>query len=113
MLKSSKTAYNNVKSDTVLKTFNIVICKDKESDGYWATCLELHGCNTQGDTIEEIVENMKNEAIPLCLEDCHEIKTVTAEEISEYMTKENPFNLEYSEYKVTGVKTVNLGVINA
>ena len=51
----------------MLKNFNIVIYKAEEG-GYWATCPALHGCNTQGDTIEEIKENMK-EAISLCLED--------------------------------------------
>jgi predicted RNase H-like HicB family nuclease len=51
----------------MLKTFNIVIYKAEEG-GYWATCPALHGCNTQGETIEEIKENMK-EAILLCLED--------------------------------------------
>ena len=49
------------------KTFNIVIYEAEEG-GYWATCPALRGCNTQGDTIEEIRENMR-EAISLCLED--------------------------------------------
>jgi predicted RNase H-like HicB family nuclease len=50
------------------KKFNILIFKDHEIGGYWATCPALKGCNTQGETIEEIKENMK-EAIALCLED--------------------------------------------
>ena len=109
MLKSPKTAYNNIRGDYDMPiTIHVVICKDKETDGYWATCLELYGCNTQGDTVEEIVENMRNEAIPLCLYDSYEIKAFTAEEISRYMTKENPFNLEYSDYKVVAVKEISL-----
>ncbi|MDR3121570.1 MAG: type II toxin-antitoxin system HicB family antitoxin [Clostridiales bacterium] len=48
-------------------TFRIVIFKDKETDSYWATCPVLQGCNTCGDTIEEVRANMK-EAIMLCLE---------------------------------------------
>jgi Uncharacterized conserved protein len=52
----------------MLKTFNIVIYFDEETKLYWATCPALHGCNTQGGTIEEIKENMK-ETISLCLED--------------------------------------------
>ena len=51
----------------MVKTFKIVIFKAEEG-GYWATCPILEGCNTQGETIEEIKENMK-EAIALCLED--------------------------------------------
>ena len=30
----------------------------KSSDGYWAECIELEGCSTQGDTKEELRENM-------------------------------------------------------
>ena len=50
----------------MLKTFNIIIRFDEETKLYWATCPELEGCNTQGETIEEIRENMR-EAISLCL----------------------------------------------
>jgi len=52
----------------MLKTFNIVIRFDEETRLYWATCPELEGCNTQGETIEETKENIK-EAIALCLKD--------------------------------------------
>lgn len=31
----------------------------KEAEGFWAECLELEGCITQGDSMEELVENMK------------------------------------------------------
>ena len=60
----------------MLKTFNIVIYFDEETKLYWATCPELKGCNTQGETIEEIKENMR-EAIPLCLEDCEPETVIT------------------------------------
>ena len=70
MVKKSKIEYNNSRDDdTMLKTFNIIIHFDDETKLYWATCPELKGCNTQGETVEEIKENMK-EAISLCLEDC-------------------------------------------
>jgi predicted RNase H-like HicB family nuclease len=49
------------------KTFNILIYKDGETGTYWGTCPALEGCNTQGDTVEEVKENMA-EAISLCLE---------------------------------------------
>ena len=52
----------------MVKSFNIIIHYDEETNLYWATCPELKGCNTQGETVEEIKENMK-EAILLCLED--------------------------------------------
>lgn len=46
--------------------FSGVIEKDK--DGYFAFCPELQGCYTQGDTYEEVVENLKD-AIRLHVED--------------------------------------------
>ncbi|MCD4819115.1 MAG: type II toxin-antitoxin system HicB family antitoxin [Candidatus Cloacimonetes bacterium] len=30
----------------------------KEDDGFWSECLELEGCNTQADTLEELKNNM-------------------------------------------------------
>jgi antitoxin HicB len=40
----------------------------KEEDGFWAECVELKGCVTQGDTMEELIENM-NEALNLYLDE--------------------------------------------
>lgn len=44
---------------------NIIIGKDK--NGYFAFCPELKGCHTQGDPLEEVLENIK-EAIELYVE---------------------------------------------
>jgi antitoxin HicB len=38
----------------------------KSKDGYWAQCLELKGCRTQGETLEELKVNM-NDALNLYL----------------------------------------------
>jgi predicted RNase H-like HicB family nuclease len=38
--------------------FSVVIEKDQE--GYYAFCPELQGCCTQGDTYEEILDNIKD-----------------------------------------------------
>ncbi|MBP7735403.1 MAG: type II toxin-antitoxin system HicB family antitoxin [Spirochaetes bacterium] len=38
----------------------------KEDAGYWASCVELKGCNTQADTIDQLNCNMK-EALNLFL----------------------------------------------
>lgn len=46
--------------------FSVVI--EKDSDGYFAICPELQGCYTQGDTYEEVSENIKD-AIRLHIED--------------------------------------------
>lgn len=40
----------------------------KEKTGYWAQCLELEGCITQGNTLHELQENME-EALNLYVEE--------------------------------------------
>jgi len=59
---------------------NVIIEKDEY--GYYAYCPELEGCQTQGDTLEEILCNIK-EAIELYLETLskNEIKTFLSKEI--------------------------------
>lgn len=46
--------------------FSVVIEKDR--DGFFAFCPELQGCYTQGDTYEEVSDNIKD-AIRLHVED--------------------------------------------
>jgi len=46
--------------------FAVVVEKDKQ--GYFAYCPELQGCYTQGETFEQVVENIKD-AIKLHVED--------------------------------------------
>ncbi len=46
--------------------FSVIIEKDK--DGYFAFCPELQGCYTQGNTYEDVLENIKD-AIKLHVED--------------------------------------------
>lgn len=38
----------------------------KEGNGFWAQCLELPGCVTQGDSLEKLFANMQ-EALSLFL----------------------------------------------
>ncbi|MBI4297254.1 MAG: type II toxin-antitoxin system HicB family antitoxin [Chloroflexi bacterium] len=45
-----------------------VILEPDEAGGYVVTCPSLPGCYSQGDTVEEALDNIK-EAILLCLED--------------------------------------------
>jgi len=58
---------------------NIVIEKDEY--GYYAFCPEMKGCHSQGDSIDDVLINIK-EAIELYLE------TMTDDEISECLSKE-------------------------
>jgi predicted RNase H-like HicB family nuclease len=48
--------------------FKVLLEPDEEAGGYVVSCPALPGCYTQGNTIEEALENIK-EAIQLCRED--------------------------------------------
>jgi len=58
---------------------SIIIEKDKY--GYYAFCPELKGCHSQGDSLDEVLENIK-EAIQLYLE------TLSPEEKDLLLSKE-------------------------
>ncbi|MGC1119801.1 MAG: type II toxin-antitoxin system HicB family antitoxin [Candidatus Methanofastidiosia archaeon] len=47
--------------------YNVII-EPEEHGGYVVTCPSLQGCYSQGETIEEALENIR-EAILLCIED--------------------------------------------
>lgn len=59
---------------------NVVI--EKDAHGYYAYCPELEGCQSQGDTLDEVLANVK-EATELYLETLteEERKTCTSKEI--------------------------------
>lgn len=38
--------------------FNVIL--HRENNGYWAEVPALKGCFSQGDTLEEVTENVKN-----------------------------------------------------
>lgn len=58
---------------------NVIIEKDEH--GYYAYCPELEGCQTQGDSLDEILDNIK-EAVALYIE------TLSKDEIT---SPDNPF----------------------
>lgn len=51
-----------------MKRYNFPIIIEQDEDGYFALCPTLQGCYTQGNTYEEVVENMKD-AIKIHVED--------------------------------------------
>ena len=71
------------------KRFSVVIMED-ESGGYVAIVPELPGCHTQGETLDELMRNVK-EAIELYLE------TLSEEEKEELLST-----------KVVGLQTIEL-----
>ena len=48
------------------KVFHVII-EENEDGGYIGKVLELRGCLSQGDTLDELMKNIK-EAIELCME---------------------------------------------
>lgn len=48
-----------------------VLIREGESGKYIAECTSIAGCYSQGDTVEQARENIR-EAIELCLEDMRE-----------------------------------------
>jgi predicted RNase H-like HicB family nuclease len=62
-------------------SYKISVVIEKEEYGYYAYCPELEGCQTQGDSLEEVMSNIK-EASELYLE------TLTEEEKRELLSKE-------------------------
>ncbi|PIY32412.1 MAG: type II toxin-antitoxin system HicB family antitoxin [Candidatus Infernicultor aquiphilus] len=43
-----------------MKTYRFSVVVEKDEEGYFAFCPELQGCYTQGDTYEEVLENIKD-----------------------------------------------------
>jgi len=59
--------------------FKVVVEEEEEVGGYVISCPDIPGCCSQGDTIEEALENIK-EAIQACLE------SLAEDEIKPYLT---------------------------
>jgi predicted RNase H-like HicB family nuclease len=51
-----------------MKNYRFSIAIEKDEDGYFAFCPELQGCYAQGETYEEVLENIKD-VIRLHVED--------------------------------------------
>ena len=62
-----------------MQKISVVIEKDRH--GYYAYCPELKGCQSQGDTFDEVLANIR-EAAELYLE------TLDAEEQANYLSDE-------------------------
>jgi predicted RNase H-like HicB family nuclease len=59
----------------------VSIVIEKDEHGYYAYSPELEGCQTQGDSLEETIENVR-EAVALYLE------TLSSDEVRELLSKE-------------------------
>jgi predicted RNase H-like HicB family nuclease len=43
-----------------MQRYRISVVIEKDADGYFAFCPELQGCYTQGDSYEEVLENIRD-----------------------------------------------------
>lgn len=64
-----------------MMSYKVSVVIEEDENGYYAYCPELEGCQSQGDSIEEIIANMR-EAIGLYLE------TLSGEERKALLSKE-------------------------
>jgi predicted RNase H-like HicB family nuclease len=75
--KTSKMAMDRVYMVNVLKRrFKVILHPDLENGGYWIECPELPGCSSQGDSVEEALD-MVRDAIKGHLEVEEELKKET------------------------------------
>ena len=51
-----------------MKNYRFSVVIERDGEGYFAFCPELQGCYTQGETYEEVLENVRD-AIRLHVED--------------------------------------------
>ncbi len=52
----------------VIMTYKFSVIIERDDNGYFALCPELQGCYTQGESYEEVIENIQD-AIRLHIED--------------------------------------------
>lgn len=59
--KTSKMAMDRVYMVNVSKRrFKVILHPDLEDGGYWVECPELHGCSSQGDSVEEALDMIRD-----------------------------------------------------
>jgi predicted RNase H-like HicB family nuclease len=58
--------HRNIK-EIIVMAYKVNIIIEKDEDGYYAYCPGLEGCQSQGDSLEEVKANIK-EAVELYLE---------------------------------------------
>lgn len=51
---------DEINEDKQMQRYRISAVSEKDADGYFAFCHELQGCYTQGDSYEEVLENIRD-----------------------------------------------------
>ena len=62
-------------------SYKVSVIIERDEHGYYAYCPELEGCQTQGDSLEEVLDNIR-EAAELYLE------TMSEDEIKACLSRE-------------------------
>ncbi len=62
-----------------MSVYRLSVVVEKDEDGYIAFCPELDGCYTQGETYEEVMDNIKD-AMKLHIED----RVASGEEVTSF-----------------------------
>ena len=63
-------------------SYTVIIHRNEEEGGFWGECPELPGCYSQGESIEELMLNIR-EAVELYLEEPEGAYVFPVEEIRE------------------------------
>ena len=59
--ETSKMTMDREYMVNVLKrSFKVILHPDLEDGGYWVECPELHGCSSQGDSVEEALDMIRD-----------------------------------------------------
>jgi len=58
MAKTMAKVHNIARGDVMPKIFNVIIHPCIDTGGYWAECISLPGCFTDGETLQETQINM-------------------------------------------------------
>lgn len=67
-LDNASNELDFVRGNQDMRNYHFAVVVEKDEEGYFAYCPELQGCYTQGETFEEVMENVKD-AIKLHVED--------------------------------------------
>jgi predicted RNase H-like HicB family nuclease len=59
----------SLREGKVMRKFLLPVVIEKDKDGYFAFCPVLQGCYTQGDSYEEVLNNIED-AVRLHIENC-------------------------------------------
>lgn len=62
--------------------YTVIIHRDIQEGGFWGECSELPGCYSQGESIDELMQNMK-EAAELYLDGADSAYIFPVEDIRE------------------------------